>query len=133
MDIRKIGLVLIFVGIALSVIFIDNHDYLVVALTITVLGLFLVVVGYIEEIKKAKLVNDKLNEDIPRIIQPLITKYSNLNKDYKIQFEDDEYKVKRIQLNQDLEKELTHNLPYLESRDIKKIVIDFNKEQDKMN
>ena len=29
MDIRKIGLVLIFVGIALSVIFIDNHDYLV--------------------------------------------------------------------------------------------------------
>ncbi|WP_220607523.1 hypothetical protein [Methanobrevibacter oralis] len=133
MDIRKIGLVLIFVGIALSVIFIDNHDYLVVALTITVLGLFLVVVGYIEEIKKAKIVNDKLNEDIPRIIQPLITKYSNLNKDYKIQFEDDEYKVKRIQLNQDLEKELTHNLPYLESRDIKKIVIDFNKEQDKMN
>lgn len=133
MDIRKIGLVLIFVGIALSVIFIDNHDYLVVALTITVLGLFLVIVGYIEEIKKAKLVNDKLNEDIPRIIQPLITKYSNLNKDYKIQFEDDEYKVKRIQLNQDLEKELTHNLPYLESRDIKKIVIDFNKEQDKMN
>ena len=133
MDIRKIGLVLIFVGIALSVIFIDNHDYLVVALTITVLGLFLVVVGYIEEIKKAKIVNDKLNEDIPRIIQPLITKYSNLNKDYKIQFEDDEYKVKRIQLNQDLEKELTHNLPYLESRNIKKIVIDFNKEQDKMN
>ena len=133
MDIRKIGLVLIFVSIALSVIFIDNHDYLVVALTITVLGLFLVVVGYIEEIKKAKIVNDKLNEDIPRIIQPLITKYSNLNKDYKIQFEDDEYKVKRIQLNQDLEKELTHNLPYLESRDIKKIVIDFNKEQDKMN
>lgn len=55
MDIRKIGLVLIFVGIALSVIFIDNHDYLVVALTITVLGLFLVVVGYIEEIKKPKL------------------------------------------------------------------------------
>ena len=133
MDIRKIGLVLIFVGIALSVIFIDNHDYLVVALTITVLGLFLVVVGYIEEIKKAKIVNDKLNEDIPRIIQPLITKYSNLNKDYKIQFEDDEYKVKRIQLNQDLEKELTHNLPYLESRNIKKIVIDFNKKQDKMN
>ena len=30
------------------------------------------------------------------------------------------------------EKELAENLPYLESRQIKKIVIDFSKEQDKL-
>ena len=35
-------------------------------------------------------------------------------------------------INRNLEKELTENLPYLESRQIKKIVIDFNKEQDKL-
>ena len=38
----------------------------------------------------------------------------------------------RIQLNKDLENELTENLPYLESREIKKMVIEFSREQDKM-
>lgn len=133
MDIRKIGLVLLFIGITLAIIFIDNHGYLVFTLTITVLGFFLIVVGYIEEIKKAKDVNDKLNEDVPKIIQPLISKYSNLNKEFKLQHDEDEYNKKRLQLNRDLEKELSHHLPYLGSRDIKKIVIDFSKEQDKMN
>jgi hypothetical protein len=31
-----------------------------------------------------------------------------------------------------LEREITEKLPYLESREIKKIVISFSKEQDKM-
>ena len=42
------------------------------------------------------------------------------------------YIQKRMEINRNLEKELTENLPYLESRQIKKIVIDFSKEQDKL-
>jgi hypothetical protein len=48
------------------------------------------------------------------------------------EFDGEEYVQKRLQLNMDLEKELTENIPYLESREIKKIVIQFSKEQDKM-
>ena len=36
----------------------------------------------------------------------------------------EEYIQKRMEINRNLEKELTENLPYLESRQIKKIVID---------
>ena len=39
---------------------------------------------------------------------------------------------KRMELNRSLEKELTENLPYLESRQIKKIVINFSREQNKL-
>ena len=67
------------------------------------------------------------------IIQPLITKYSNLNKEYKSTLSDEDYANKRLEMNKNLESELKENLPYLESREIKKIVIDFNREQDKMN
>ena len=63
----------------------------------------------------------------------MITKYSNLNKEYRANFEGEEYAEKRIQLNRDLEREITEKLPYLESREIKKIVIQFSQEQDKMN
>ena len=52
---------------------------------------------------------------------------------YRSQFDDDEYVQKRLQLNRDLEQEIAEKLPYLESREIKKIVIEFSKEQDKIN
>lgn len=131
MDLRKIGLVLIFIGIFISVMFIGT-DYLVPGLTVAMLGFFVTIVGYIEEVKKRKIINDNLDEDISKIIQPLITKYSNLNKQYRAECSSEEYAKKRIQLNKDLEKELKDNLPYFESREIKKIVIAFSKEQDKM-
>ena len=73
-----------------------------------------------------------LDVDIGKVLQPLITKYSNLNKQYRSEFTGDEYVQKRLQLNKDLENEITEKLPYLESREIKKIVIQFSKEQDKM-
>jgi hypothetical protein len=101
-------------------------------LTVTVLGFFMTVVGFVIEIRKRKIINERLDEDISTIIQPLITKYSNLNKQYKNEFDGEEYVQKRLQLNMDLEKELTENIPYLESREIKKIVIEFSKEQDKL-
>ena len=132
MDLRKIGIALIFIGIVVTIVFIGDEKIFVPALTITVLGFFVTVVGYVGEIRKRKIINDKLDEDIGTILQPLITKYSNLNKQYRSQYSGDEYVQKRIQLNKDLEREITENIPYLESREIKKIVIEFSKEQDKM-
>ena len=37
-----------------------------------------------------------------------------------------------MELNKNLEKEISEKLPYLESREVKKIVIQFSQEQDKM-
>ncbi|MBR2665176.1 hypothetical protein [Methanobrevibacter sp.] len=133
MDLKKIGILLIFIGIVFTIVFIGNQQIFVPALTITVLGFFLTVVGFVIDIRKQKIINDQLEDDIGTILQPLITKYSNLNKEYRANFEGEEYAEKRMQLNKDLEREITEKLPYLESREIKKIVIQFSKEQDKMN
>lgn len=94
MDIRKIGIALIFIGIVLTVMFIDNSRIFVPALTVTVLGFFITVVGFVSEIRKRKIINDRLDKDIGTVLQPLITKYSNLNKQYKLQFEGEEYAKK---------------------------------------
>ena len=120
-------------GIVFTVMFLNDERIFVPALTITVLGFFITVVGFVTGIREQKIINDKLDEDIPKILQPLITKYSNLNKQYRSEFEGEEYAQKRLQLNMDLEKEIAEKLPYLESREIKKIVIQFSKEQDKIN
>lgn len=132
MDLKKIGIVLIIAGIALSIFFINEPKIFVPALTVTVLGFFMAVVGFISEIRKRKIINDQLDVDIVDIIQPMITKYSNLNKELRLKYSGEEYVKKRIQLNRDLESELAEKIPYLESREIKKIVIEFSKEQDKM-
>ena len=132
MDLRKIGILLIIVGIVLTIVFIDNQHVFVPALTVTVLGFFMTVVGFVTEIRKRKIINDQLDKDIVTILQPMITRYSNLNKQYKAEFEGEEYVQKRLQLNKDLEREITEKLPYLESREIKKIVIEFSREQDKL-
>ena len=132
MDLRKIGILLIIIGIVLTIVFIDNQQVFVPALTVTVLGFFMTVVGFVTEIRKRKIINDQLDKDIVTILQPMITRYSNLNKQYKAEFEGEEYVQQRLQLNRDLEREIAEKLPYLESREIKKIVIEFSREQDKM-
>lgn len=132
MDLKKIGILLIFVGIFISVMFVGNREYFVPALTITVLGFFITIVGFLIDVKKRKDINDQLDVDISTKLQPIITKYSNLNKEYKSQLSDEEYTKKRLEMNKRLEAELVENLPYLESREIKKIIIEFNREQDKM-
>lgn len=132
MDLKKIGIALIFIGIVLTVMFIDNQKIFVPALTVTVLGFFVTIVGFLSDVRKRKVINEKLDKDIGSILQPLITKYSNLNRQYKSKYEGEEYVQKRLQLNRDLEREINEKLPYLESREIKKIVIEFSREQDKM-
>ena len=133
MDLRKIGILLIFIGIFVTVMFVHDEKFFVPALTVTVLGFFITVVGFVIEIRKQKVKNDQLDKDISTILQPLITKYSNLNQQYKKEFEGEEYAKKRLELNRNLEKEITEKLPYLESREIKKIVIQFSQQQDKMD
>ena len=133
MDLKKIGIVLIFIGIAVTIFSIGNDKIFVPALTVTVLGFFIAVVGFVSDIRKRKIINDRLDNDIGTVLQPLITKYSNLNRQYRSEFEGEEYAEKRLQLNRDLEREITEKLPYLESREIKKIVIQFSQEQDKLD
>ena len=130
MDLRKIGVALIFIGIVLTIVFIGDEKIFVPALTITVLGFFITVVGFVTEIIKRKEINDRLDQDIGTVLQPLITKYSNLNKQYRQEFTGQEYVKKRLQLNRDLEREINEKLPYLESREIKKIVIQFSQQQE---
>ena len=132
MDLKKIGIFLILIGIVFTIVFIDDSKLFVPALTVTVLGFLITVIGFVDGVRKQKIINDQLDKDISTVLQPLITKYSNLNKQYRSEFEGEEYAEKRLQLNMDLEREITEKLPYLESREIKKIVIQFSKEQDKM-
>ena len=133
MNIKRIGIVLIFIGIFLSVYFVNDRTYLVPALTITILGFFITLVGFLDDVKKRKEINDQLDNDEVSIIQPLVTKYSNLNKEYKSSLSEEEYAQKRLEINKNLEQELREKIPYLDSREIKKIVIEFSREQDKMN
>lgn len=132
MDIKMVGLAVVIAGVSLCVMFFDSYKYMVAALTVVVFGFLIALIGYLSDVKKQKIINDRLDDDIERVIQPLITKYSNLNKQYSSQYDGEEYVQKRMELNRSLEKELTENLPYLESRQIKKIVINFSREQNKL-
>lgn len=127
-----VGLAVVIAGVSLCVMFFDSYKYMVAALTVVVFGFLIALIGYLSDVKKQKIINDRLDDDIERVIQPLITKYSNLNKQYSSQYDGEEYVQKRMELNRSLEKELTKNLPYLESRQIKKIVINFSREQNKL-
>ena len=132
MNIKMVGLAVVIAGVSLCVMFFDSYKYMVAALTVVVFGFLIALIGYLSDVKKQKIINDRLDDDIERVIQPLITKYSNLNKQYSSQYDGEEYVQKRMELNRSLEKELTKNLPYLESRQIKKTVINFSREQNKL-
>jgi predicted signal transduction protein with EAL and GGDEF domain len=132
MNIKMIGLAVVVVGVALCVMFVDSYKYMIAALTVVVFGFLIALIGYLTDVKKQKIINERLDRDIETVIQPLITKYSNLNKQYSSQYSGEEYAKKRMELNQNLEKELTKSLPYLDSRQIKKIVINFSREQNKL-
>lgn len=132
MNIKMIGIAVIIAGISLCVMFIDSYEYMVASLTVVVFGFLITLMGYLSEVKKQKEINDQLDADIESVIQPLITKYSNLNQEYSSQYSGEEYARKRMELNLALEKELSENLSYLDKRQIKKIVINFSKEQNKL-
>ena len=82
MNIKMVGLAVVIAGVSLCVMFFDSYKYMVAALTVVVFGFLIALIGYLSDVKKQKIINDRLDDDIERVIQPLITKYSNLNKQY---------------------------------------------------
>ncbi|WP_178647590.1 hypothetical protein [uncultured Methanobrevibacter sp.] len=132
MDLKKIGIIVAILGLIFTVYFMDNWDYMIFGVTIVMFGFLIALFGLLDSVKKQKIINDNLDKDIENFIQPLITRYSNLNKEYMKTCSKEEYVQKRLQMNRDLEKELTEGLPYLSKNDIKKIVIDFSRNQDSL-
>ena len=102
MNIKMVGLAVVIAGVSLCVMFFDSYKYMVAALTVVVFGFLIALIGYLSDVKKQKIINDRLDDDIERVIQPLITKYSNLNKQYSSQYDGEEYwkagKLKRLSL-----------------------------------
>ncbi|MCF0226364.1 MAG: hypothetical protein HUK28_03490 [Methanobrevibacter sp.] len=131
MDLKKIGIIVVILGIIFTIYFWNNWDYMVLGITVILFGFLIALFGMLDQVKKQKVINEYLERDIDNIIQPLITKYSNLNKEYMKTCSKEEYVQKRHQMSADLEKELTKGLPYLSNNEIKSIVIDFNRNQDK--
>lgn len=132
MDLKKIGIIVAILGLICTVYFMDNWDYMIFGVTIVMFGFLIALFGLLDSVKKQKIINDNLDKDIENFIQPLITRYSNLNKEYMKTCSKEEYVQKRLQMNRDLEKELSEGLPYLSKNDIKKIVIDFSRNQDSL-
>lgn len=132
MDLKKIGLIVAILGLIFTVYFMNNWDYMIFGVTFVMFGFLIALFGLLDSVKKQKIINDNLERDIEKFIQPLITKYSNLNKEYMKTCSKEEYVQKRLQMNKDLEKELSEGLPYLSKNDIKKIVIDFSRNQDSL-
>lgn len=132
MDLKKIGIIVAILGLIFTVYFMDNWDYMIFGVTIVMFGFLIALFGLLDSVKKQKIINDNLDKDIENFIQPLVTRYSNLNKEYMKTCSKEEYVQKRLQMNRDLEKELSEGLPYLSKNDIKKIVIDFSRNQDSL-
>ncbi|MDO5848002.1 MAG: hypothetical protein Q4P18_00500 [Methanobrevibacter sp.] len=132
MNLKTIGAIIAILGLIFTVYFMDNWDYIVLGLTFVMFGFLIALFGLLSGVKKQKIINDRLDKDIETFIQPVITKYSNLNKEYMKSCSQDEYVQKRMQMNKDLEMELAEGLPYLSKNEIKKIVIEFNRNQDSL-
>ena len=82
MDLKKIGIIVAILGLIFTVYFMDNWDYMIFGVTIVMFGFLIALFGLLDSVKKQKIINDNLDKDIENFIQPLITRYSNLNKEY---------------------------------------------------
>lgn len=129
MNLKRLGILIIIASVVFTVYFIDNRDFIVLGLTLIIFGFLISLIGFLADVRKQKEINDRLEKDIPKIIQPLVTKYSKLNKEFIESLDEEDYLKKRFEMNKDLEKEFTENLPYLSKSDIKKMVIEFNRDQ----
>ena len=81
MDLKKIGIIVVILGIIFTIYFWNNWDYMVLGITVILFGFLIALFGMLDQVKKQKVINEYLERDIDNIIQPLITKYSNLNKE----------------------------------------------------
>ena len=131
-DFKLVGGILLMIAIITYVVAGDNETLTFIVSIVVMLGLVLCIVGIIETMIKAKKQNEQLETDIERYIQPLVTKYSNQNKELiKNLTEDDypQYVAERNRINKEMEKELKEKVPYLTKKEIKYMIIDFNRNQ----
>ena len=134
-DFKLVGGILLMIAIITYVVAGDNETLTFVVSIIVMLGLVLCIVGLVETMIKSKKENELLEKDIDRIIQPLVTKYSTYNKELIKNLTEEnypEYVEERKKINKEMEKELTEQIPYLTSKEIKLIVIEFNRNQDEL-
>ena len=80
-DFKLVGGILLMIAIITYVVAGDNETLTFVVSIIVMLGLVLCIVGIVETMIKSKKENELLEKDIDRVIQPLVTKYSNYNKE----------------------------------------------------
>ena len=61
MNIKMVGLAVVIAGVSLCVMFFDSYKYMVAALTVVVFGFLIALIGYLSDVKKQKIINDRLN------------------------------------------------------------------------
>ena len=135
LDFRIIGIIFLAIGVCIFIYGDRENTVMMVCMAVVMIGLIISILGVVkmmlDDRQKAKL----LERDIEVVIQPLVTKYSKINKELiRTQSKDDMeiYIAQRKRMNQEMEEVLTRELPYLTNRDIKKIIIEFNKNQDSL-
>lgn len=131
-DFKLVGGILLMIAIITYVVAGDNETLTFIVSIIVMLGLVLCIVGIVETMIKAKKQNEQLEKDIDKYIQPLVTKYSNQNKELiKNLTEEDypQYVAERNRINREMEEELKEKVPYLTKKEIKYMIIDFNRNQ----
>lgn len=131
-DFKLVGGILLMIAIITYVVAGDNETLTFIVSIIVMLGLVLCIVGIVETMIKAKKQNEQLEKDIDKYIQPLVTKYSNQNKELiKNLTEEDypKYVAERNRINREMEEELKEKVPYLTKKEIKYMIIDFNRNQ----
>lgn len=135
LDFRIIGIIFLLIGVCIFIAGDHNSIITTICMGLVMIGMLISIIGIVSMLKDQRMKEIRLEKDIETVIQPLITKYSKINKELiRTQTKDDMdvYIAQRKRMNQEIEEELTKKLPYLTKRDIKKIIIAFNREQDSL-
>jgi flagellar basal body-associated protein FliL len=132
-DFKKLGILLIIVGGILYFSIPYSKILLFIILIFVMLGLALLICGIIDLMIKTREKYENIDKDIETKIQPIVTKYSKINKELMANLNPetlDEYLLKRKSINLEMENELSERLPYLKKKEITDIIKKFNKAQE---
>lgn len=135
LDFRIIGIIFLIVGICIFIAGDCNSIIMGICMAIVMIGMVISIIGIIIMLQNQRIKDRRLEKDVETIIQPLITKYSKINKELiRTQTKEnmDTYIAQRHKMNKEIEEELTKRIPYLSKREIKNIVIAFNRDQDSL-
>lgn len=135
LDFRIIGIIFLIVGICIFIAGDRNSIIMGICMAIVMIGMVISMIGIIIMLQNQRIKDRRLEKDVETIIQPLITKYSKINKELiRTQTKEnmDTYIAQRHKMNKEIEEELTKRIPYLSKREIKNIVIAFNRDQDSL-